>query len=120
MSSPTLIFVTTNLNKIGLKAVAVNFSSGNDSVIKEMELLKGVEEKGATQLFTAPILEASHDWIKWPLNSNLKFTVYMNGIVENYKVFQMDRLISKELYLYLSRTKLHKIGKSIERIPFIF
>jgi len=83
MSSPTLIFVTKNLNKIGLKAVAVNFSSGNDSVIKEMELLKGVEENGATQLLTAQILEgSSHDWIKWPLNSNLKITVYMNGIVE--------------------------------------
>lgn len=101
-SSPTLIFVTTNLNKIGLKAAAVTFSSGNDSQIREMDLFKG-EENGATQLFTAPISEASHHYlIKWPLNFKFNFTVYLNGIVEDIKILQMDRLITKELCLSVS------------------
>ena len=43
-TSPTLLFLTTNLNKIGLKATDVSFSSSKDPKMKNMELKVGREE----------------------------------------------------------------------------
>jgi len=60
-TTPTLLFLTTNLNKLGLKAAAVTFSSdGSDAKRFEMDLkTSSVEEdeNGALQLFTSSVEE---------------------------------------------------------------
>ncbi len=94
VSSPSLVFVTTNLNKIGLKASSVSFSSSNHTRIKPMELKIGrkADEDGTIQLFTSslqPVGDAC----------SFTFTVQLTGIVENYRVSSIDRLLSQQLWL---------------------
>ena len=48
-SHPTLLFVTTNLNKIGLEATAVTFSCRTRSKIEEMELNTSSDDKMMTE-----------------------------------------------------------------------
>jgi len=57
----TLLFITTNLNKMGMKAVKVVVSSGNANKCQTMGLLKsqsGCDDitDGSVQLFTAPLI----------------------------------------------------------------
>ena len=97
---PTLFFVTTNLNKIGIKAKVVMFSSGSDSKKTTMDLInnnnvKG-EENGEIQLFTAPVEGDIFNTNK-PIPCSFTFTIHLKGIVQNYKVYQMDGLISQHL-----------------------
>ena len=56
-ASITLFFLTINLNKIGLTAACVGYSSSSDTKIKEMELKdsRKEDENGAIQLFTASL-----------------------------------------------------------------
>lgn len=53
LKNSTLVFLTTNLNKIGLKATDVSFCYGNTTKLKQMKLNLGRDENGAIQLFTA-------------------------------------------------------------------
>jgi len=92
LSTPTLIFMASNLNKIGLKVESVSFSS--DSVVssskdKQMDLKIG---KKKLQLFTARPIGFSSYW-----SCTFKFTVYLVGIIENYRVNQTDNLLSQQL-----------------------
>ncbi len=56
-SSPILLFFTTNLNKLGLKATGVNFSSESDPKIKQMvsNISRKEDENGALQMFIATL-----------------------------------------------------------------
>ncbi len=92
-SPPTLIFFTMNLNKIGLKATAVNYSSDNDFNVKQMDYNIGREEdeNGALQMFTAPLQDAVVG------KTSFLFTIYLNGILDNYRVQQIDGLLSEQL-----------------------
>jgi len=100
-SLPQLVFIATNLNKMGLKAHSVSFSSANK--IKEMDLIQpfsGGEEAGendvAVQLFTSPLEPIG---LNTALTASLtiSFTVHLTGIVEDYQVYQMDCLLSQQL-----------------------
>ena len=94
-TSPTLLFIATNLNKIGLKAIDVSYSSSKDPKIKKMELkiCRDDHENEAIQLFFTsmpPAIGRACSFI---------FTVYLTGIVGDYRVQQMDILLSKQLSL---------------------
>ncbi len=95
-----IIFMTHNLNKMGLRAMGVSYSIiGKDDAKKiEMKLKtsgREEEENGAIQLFAAPPY-------RLPTNNKcLSFTVYLSsgdGIVENYKIHQLDGLLSQQLW----------------------
>ncbi len=93
-TSPTLLFLTTNLNKIGLKATDVSFSSSKDPKMKNMELKVGREEdeNWAIQLFTASLLKLVGSACSFILK------VHLAGIVENYRISPIDRLLSQQLW----------------------
>ena len=93
-ASPTLLFLTTNLNKIGLKATGVSFSSAHDPKMKPMKCHAGRKEdvNGAIQLFLATLQPVGR-------SCSFVFTVYLSGIVEDYRIQQMDFLLSKQLML---------------------
>ncbi len=97
VSSPTLLFVTTNLNKIGLQATSVSFSSSKDTKIKPMELYESTrkeDENGAIQMFTSTLAPIGYD-----CDCSFIFTVNIVGIVKEYKVHQMDSLLSDQVWL---------------------
>lgn len=103
-TSPTLLFLTTNLNKLGLKAAIVTFSSdGSDAKRFEMDLKSSSGEangNGALQLFTASIEENYNLYSTTSFNFN--FTVYLTGIIEDFRIQQMDGLWGKQLWSTLS------------------
>ncbi len=80
----TLMFLTTNLNKIGMKATSVSFSSNGDGAkMNQMKLNIGREENendGTIQLFTAPLQLIAG------ASCNFIFTVNLSHIVGNYNV----------------------------------
>ncbi len=101
-ASITLFFLTINLNKIGLTAACVGYSSSSDTKIKEIELKdsRKEDENGAIQLFTASLRPAL-----FGDTCSFIFTVYITGIVENYRVSSMDRLLSR---LWIVRFSDHR------------
>jgi len=119
-SSPQLLFITTNLNKIGLKATTVTFSTGSD-VNKIMEMnrvtFEKEEENEAMQLFTAPV----NDYIKtFPTGCIFNFTIYLDGIIEHYRVQQMDGLLSQQLWSSITNqdgTDFNLIAKNGQSFP---
>jgi len=107
LSSPTstlpqLLFTATNLNKMGLKTYSVSFSTANNK-IKEMDLIQpssSGEENGengvAIQFFTStlePVVLSTAQ----TASLTIYFTVHLTGIVKNYRVYQMDGLLSQQL-----------------------
>jgi len=107
----TLLFITTNLNKMGMKAVKVVFSSNRNPKCRTMGLLKSKDGQnnlidGSVQLFTAPLITAITGEITYT------FEIYMAGIVENFQVQQIDCLISQQLI-----SSIYKDGTDFE---FIF
>lgn len=106
-SSPILLFFTTNLNKLGLKASGVNFSSESDPKIKQMvsNISRKEDENGALQMFTATLQDVDVANSK----TSFIFTVYLTGIVESYRVYEMDDLLSQQLLLSLKNKHLTDI-----------
>ncbi len=89
-----LLFITTNLNKMGLKAVAVTYSSPNGS--NETMTLNTIsnedkKEIGCLQLFTAPL-----DTIGIG-NRSFIFKIYLSGVVQDYRAEEVDLLLRKQL-----------------------
>jgi len=97
--SSTLLFMITDLAKIGLKVEAVLYDVYNSSgrTMKKMDLQLNHEAEesrnGKVQLFT------------YNLNSYLigdksyKFLVYISGVVEEYQFHQKDFLINEQFWL---------------------
>ncbi len=112
----TLFLMTTNLHKMGLGVQAVSyvardhqafFTSWKTIKMEEKDLTmtrkknnnENENENGAasgTQLFTAQ-LELFENEIK-SSKFTFKFTVSLTGIVDNYRVHQVDGLLSQQLW----------------------
>lgn len=98
-TSPTLLFIATNLNKLGLKAIDVSFSSSKDPKIKKMELkiCREDHENDVIQFFFAPMQPAIGR------ACSFIFTIHLTGIMEDYRVQQMDIFLSKQLMLSMNQ-----------------
>jgi len=77
-----------------MKATGVSFSSAHDPKMKPMKCHAGRKEdaNGAIQLFFASLHPVGRSY-------NFIFTVYLTGIVEDYRVQQIDTLLSQQLML---------------------
>ena len=109
-SSPTLLFLTTDLAKMGLKVDTVLFST-TQSFEEEKMLLKTEKaegEFGRVQLFTALV----NGGTVITGNESYTFTVYIIGVVEDYKIQQKDSLLTNELWL----SARNRIGTDFEII----
>lgn len=94
-TSYTLLLITTNLNKMGLKAVAVTYSSPNGS--NETMTLNTIsnedtKEIGCLQLFTAPL-----DTIGIG-NRSFIFKIYLSGVVQDYRAEEVDLCLRNQLW----------------------
>lgn len=95
----TLLLITTNLNKMGLKAEAVTFVCNGVAHEYKMTLItnsKGEEDEtvGSLQLFTAPFDEynmISGDY-------SFTFRIFLSGVVGDYRVQEMDLLLRNQLW----------------------
>jgi len=92
-NSSTLLLMTTNLNKMGLKAVAVTYSSPNGSINETMTLneINTEDETGCLQLFTAPLNGITTG------NRSFIFKIYLSGVVQDYRAEEVDLLLRKQL-----------------------
>jgi len=96
-----LFFVTTNLNKQGIRVQRVMFipnltNSSTTAQIEVMELKVGgtiCPTDGSIQLFTAPILN-------WSIASDSSFTfhIYIDGIVKDYRAQNVNCLLTDQLW----------------------
>ncbi len=96
-SSRTLFLMTKNLNKIGMKAVAVSFTSAASTKYEALDLhtVKEQDENdGSLQLFTSPLAYARGS------NSGRKFAfrISLTGAIEDYGVQQISHFLPKELW----------------------
>ncbi len=97
-SSKKLIFMTTNLKKMGMKVVAMSYSSPGSSSLypsdyEEMAAITSKEDKnGSVQLFTASYFSSI------TANSSFTFHIYIAGTVEGYQVQQMDGLLKEQIW----------------------
>ncbi len=89
---PTLLFLTTNLNKMGIRVVSVLFRS--QTVEYETMTLKtnNGDETGTIQLFTAPLAGIVTG------NRNFIFQIFITGIIQDYRVELIDRLLCHQLW----------------------
>jgi len=81
-----------NLNKIGLKATNLSFWSVDDFKMKPMEMnvSRKEDENGAIQVFKASLKSVG-------TTCSFFFKVFLDGTVENYRVHQLDGLMSQQL-----------------------
>ena len=115
-STPTLIFIASNLHKIELKVERVSFISSKTLLEffthEDTQMYQKIGKR-KLQLFTAhPIHFDSYC-------TTITFTVYLTTILRNYQVHQMDGLLSQQL---LSSTQnvdvdFHLIAEDGERFP---
>ena len=91
--SPTLFFLATNLNKMGMKVIDVKFSSG-DEKLEEMANKTNTEDnkRGCVQLFTASLKAMVSG------NCNFHFGIYTAGTTKNYGVLQVDNRLNGQLW----------------------
>jgi len=112
---PILFLLTANLQKMGLKVLSVSylqreFSMTSDGCnVKEIKMdQKNLTNGGISsedkndgaasiQLFTSPLnlLEQRMNFTDF----TFAFTVYLTGIGDNYRVQQMDSLLSQQLWI---------------------
>jgi hypothetical protein len=116
-SSPTLIFMASNLHKLGLKVekVSYNLAESFFDLVKPdedtpMDLKIGIKK---LQLFTAHPVHFHSSFYTFTFN------VYLTNILENYQIHQMDGLLSQQL---LSSTQeadvdFHLIAENGKRFP---
>ena len=107
---PILLFITTNLNKWGMKVAKVVFSS-TDSIVgntRKMTVMKRSNNSntdgqdviitdGSIQLFTSTKLPR-----KIGNGINFAFEIYGAGIVDNFQIQQMDCLIANQFLSLLN------------------
>ncbi len=111
-SSKKLIFMAANLNKMGMKAVGMSYSSlrsilsnlsDNEEIMAEITSKEDKNE--SVQLFTASY--------GWPITADSSFTfqIYITGTVEGYQVQQMDGLLKEQIW---SSTVANSYGTDFE------
>ena len=91
----TLLFLTANLAKIGLKVETVLFLSRTPTSFTEnvKMSLKAEGNFGKAQRFTAPLKKEVTGDVTYI------FQVYISGVVEDFQARQRDSLISDQLWL---------------------
>lgn len=97
-SRRTLFLMTKNLNKIGMKAVAVSFTSAASTKYEALDLYTVKEQDendGSLQLFTTPLAYAGGS----DRGRKFSFRISLSGIIENYRVEQISHLLAKELWV---------------------
>jgi len=108
-SSSLLLVITTNLKKMGLKAEAVAFSCTRAPDEHKMTLItysKGKEDaSGSLQLFTAPLDECNISG-----NYSFMFQIFLSGVVEDYRVQEVDLLLRNQLWSSLT----NQVGTDFE------
>ena len=96
-STSTLLLLTTNLNKIGLKAEAVTYNlvgSGEHKEIMKLCSINAEDEtdSGCLQLFTAPLNGFATG------NRSFVFQIYLAGVVQDYRPQEVDFLLRNHLW----------------------
>ena len=94
--SPNLIFIASNLHKIGLKVESVSYSQSRQRFgltfpgenKQTMDLKFGTKK---LQFFTASPMQLGSSC------PTFLFTVYLTGLIENNQIHRMDGLLSKQL-----------------------
>ena len=106
-SSALLFFMTTNLNKIGLKAIDVRFTfqSVENKKMTPVNISKKLES-GAIQLFTCPLNSCATG------NCIFTFTIYVSGVIEDYVFQQIDGLLKEQLWASVT----NQVGTDFELI----
>jgi len=94
-ASSTLIFMSTDLAKMGLRAETVFYSDNKERerVMEKITETKG-NFNGKVQLFTAQ-LDSSAIGMK----ESYEFKVYITGVVEEFQFNQKDSLINEQFWL---------------------
>lgn len=92
-SNYTILFLSTDLNKLGLKVVQVNVSYPSDPT-QTTSLEANKEETGSIQLFTAAL-----NWFMASKNPVFTFHIFLMPIVvENYQIEQRDQRLKEQLW----------------------
>jgi len=104
----TLYFLTTNLNKIGVKVLKVTYSTRTGKIMAAMnrDEEKNGDVNGSLQLFTAPLPELSND------DCCYFFKIHFAGITENYRIQEKDGRIYDQLWSSIS----NRLGTDFEFI----
>ncbi len=97
-TSSTLLFTTTDLAKMGLRADTVFYSDMQRGIVmKKMYLVVNKEAadnlNGKVQLFTASLKSSATE------KESFKFHVHITGVVEDFQFNQKDSLINEQLWL---------------------
>ncbi len=91
--SPTLFFLATNLNKMGMKVIYIKFSSGDEKLEEMTNKTKMEDNKaGCVQLFTASLKAMASG------NCNFHFEIYTAGTIDDYEVLQVDDRLNGQLW----------------------
>ena len=116
--SPNLIFIASNLHKIGLKVESVSYSQSRQRFgltfpgenKQTMDLKFGTKK---LQFFTASPMQLGSSC------PTFLFTVYLTGLIENNQIHRMDGLLSKQLLSSTqdSEVDFHLIAENGKRFP---
>jgi len=108
-ATPTLLFMTTNLNKMGMLVTRVLFSNkSNDKDNQRMDIEPNEEydESGSVQLFTAQLKSFQAG------NQTFFFQIHVEEIVENYYIMRKDSLLKEQLW----SSAVNRMGTDFEFI----
>ncbi len=100
---PTVLFMISNLNKVGIKVFKVLFCDGFTSKFKQMDLdTRNGDVTGCLQLFTASYfsfrwLESSGPPVR-QIPQRLIFEIHFTGIAENYQSQERDCLLKNQMW----------------------
>ena len=110
---PTVLFMTSNLNKVGIKVFKVLFCDGFTSKFKQMDLdTRNGDVTGCLQLFTASFnsFRMLESVLVRQYPRRLIFEIHFTGIVENYQFQERDCLLKNQMW----SSVLNQIGTDFE------
>ena len=112
----TVLFMASNLNKIGIKVFKVLFCDGFSSKLKQMDLdTRNGDVTGCLQLFSASYYSFRLLLSSGPVRQipqRLIFEIHFTGIAENYQFQERDRLLQNQLW----SSVLNHVGTDFEFI----
>lgn len=107
--TPTLFFITTNLNKMGMLVTRVLFSSKSKEKENQrmgIEPNEEYDESGCVQVFTAQLESLQTG------NQSFFFQIHIEKIVEDYYIMRKDSLLKEQLW----SSAVNRIGTDFEFI----
>ena len=112
-SGSTVLFMISNLNKVGIKVFKVLFCDGFTSKLKQMDLdTRNGDVTGCLQLFTASFnsFRMLESVLVRQYPRRLIFEIHFTGIVENYQFQERDCLLKNQMW----SSVLNQIGTDFE------